>query len=210
MALRLPRLPRTASIVSGSVPTTAFQQWWQSVAQSIESEFGALSQATNALTLGDNALTLAQSGLNPDGTVKTDKVTTDSMVANAATAPWLEIDDTVVSIGATATTILSTTITKAIDASLLKVTAQVPLVGADAVKVVVTYEVKSGATVVASRDFTLEVDANGTTYLPFVYEHYFEGINAGTYDVVLSAILTTANTCETSGTYHLGVQEFKR
>ena len=215
MALRLPRLPRSVAIVDQTLrPLASFQKWWQSVAEKTEQANNDLVDVLVRLGLvevtADGALELAESGLNPDGTVKTNKVTTGSMVANAATVPWLAIDDTVIAIGSSATTILTQAITKAIDESTLRVSAQVPLVGPDAVKVIVTYEVKSGATVVASRDFTLEVDANGTTYLPFSYEHYFDGIDAGSYDVVLSIYRTTTNTCDTAGTYHMSVQEFKR
>lgn len=104
MAFRLARLPRGAALVDKEGrPAAAFQQWWQSVVEAIEAQEAVQDQliAENAarvqeitdllVQLGlveetaDGALALAESAINPDGTIKSDKVLTTSMVNNAAT-----------------------------------------------------------------------------------------------------------------------------
>lgn len=93
MALKLPRLQREVAIVSddGS-PMQAFQLWWQRTAEAIE---GAVNDIVAILVrLGlvevtaDGALELAESAINPGGTIKDDKVLTQSIVAEGATAGY--------------------------------------------------------------------------------------------------------------------------
>lgn len=100
MALRLPRLQRTVAITeSDGTPKTAFQQWWQRVAEAIEAAVATLEEAVADIVailirLGlveqtaDGALELAESAINPDGTIKEDKVLTQSMVPEAASAGY--------------------------------------------------------------------------------------------------------------------------
>lgn len=152
---------------------------------------------------------------NMDGEIVTAQVadsavTTAKIESDGVTTPWLVTASSAITINSTDTTILTKSVTKKIDESLLEVDAQVPLDGPDAVKVIITFEVRQSGTLIDSRTFTLEVDANGTTVLPFNYTHYFDAIDAGTYDVNLLIRRTTANTCSTSGTYHLRIREFQR
>lgn len=97
MALRIPRLQRTIAVTEpdGS-PKSAFQQWWQKVAETIEAAVATLEEAVADIVailvrLGlveetaDGALQLAESAINPDGTIKDDKVLTSSVAPNNIT-----------------------------------------------------------------------------------------------------------------------------
>jgi len=158
---------------------------------------------------GRDAGTVA-STIKSDGVINTSKVETASIASNGVSVPWLATGSSSIVINATETQILSLSITKDEDDSLLEVQGQVPLYGADAVKVTVSYQIKQGGTLIAIRDFPLEVDGNGVTYLPFAYENYFDGIDAGSYTLYLYITRTTSNTCSTSGSYHMRAREFKR
>lgn len=97
MALRIPRLSSGVSIVSkDGWPVQKFQQWWQAVAAAIEGAVKALEGTVADITailvrLGlvevtaDGALGLADSAINPDGTIKSSKVVTESIIANGVT-----------------------------------------------------------------------------------------------------------------------------
>lgn len=89
-AFRLPRLPQDKAIVDNAgFPQTIFQRWWQSVMEKIEAAIADIRQLLIdvgiAQETADGGLALAQSGINPDGTIKDEKVVTESVVANGIT-----------------------------------------------------------------------------------------------------------------------------
>lgn len=90
MALDLPKLQSKVPIVDGAgLPLKAYQTWWQKVAKAVE---GAINDIVDILVrLGlvevtaDGALELAESAINPGGTIKTEKVLTDSIIPDGVT-----------------------------------------------------------------------------------------------------------------------------
>lgn len=86
MSLKLPRLQFNQDIVTEKgVPTNTFQIWWQKVAEALEQ---AVSDIVNAVISIGGLEALTDSALFPDGTVKPDKVTTESIVSNGVTKPY--------------------------------------------------------------------------------------------------------------------------
>lgn len=122
MAFRIPRLPRGVAIVGkDGWPMQKFQQWWQTVAVGIEAAIKGLDDTLDALTeilvqLGlievkaDGALALADSAINPDGTIKTNKVVTESVVDNAISGAS-DAQGSVTMSGTAAATICTLTLT---------------------------------------------------------------------------------------------------
>lgn len=96
MPLKLPRLPRSIALVDKEgKPLPAHQAWWQSVVEAIEAAINDIIAILVRLGLvevtADGALELAESAINPDGTIKDEKVLTSSMVADAATAGYFAV-----------------------------------------------------------------------------------------------------------------------
>lgn len=97
MPLNVPRLPSDLQIVEvDRKPSPRFQIYWQQVIARIETIINQIESIVGdivdilvaigvAQETADNGLELAQSAINPGGTIKDDKVLTDSMVTNAAT-----------------------------------------------------------------------------------------------------------------------------
>jgi|GEM_PF-4195662 len=124
MALRIPRLPRAVAIVGkDGWPAQKFQQWWQSVAVAIEGAISTLNGVLDNLTdifveLGfievkaDGALALADSAINPDGTIKTNKVVTESIEPFAVTVGGILTPGDVYCPAGTATTFIETPFTQ--------------------------------------------------------------------------------------------------
>lgn len=159
----------------------------------------------------DAGASAANAGVNPDGSIKTGKVDTGALVANSATIPWLAYSSSVINFAAaTDTNLLYLSVTKEEGGSILEVNAQCPLYGVDAVDVYITFYVYQSGSPVASRVFTLKVDGNNTTNLPFSYEEYFDGLAAGSYVVYLNIQRFSSNSCSTVDKYHLRVREFMR
>lgn len=203
MPLEIPKLQQNVPITEDNGrPSFAFHTWWDSVARAVQTSFNNLFDNLVALGL-----------IKTDGTINTDKVTTDSLASNAATVPWLIYSDTTINFPSpgTRTDVLSVAIDKEVDESLLEVHGQLPLYALDSVSVVVNYEVTDvDDIVVASREFEMKVDGNNDTYLPFAYEHYFDAVDAGAYTVTMWVERRDANDCNTFGQYHMRVREFKR
>lgn len=138
---RLARIPAKLPIVEkGGNVSTPFQKWWQSHCESIEQRIADISQLVSDLQeqtdriddavqnivsilvrLGlveitaDNAFELADAAILPGGTIKDDKVVTQSMVVDAATAGYYAVlgtDTTMPDV--TDTTIVSVSFTKAL------------------------------------------------------------------------------------------------
>ncbi len=87
---RLPRLIKGQAIVDKEgKPNTLYSRWWQSTIEKIEGIIGDISDILISVGIAqataDGGLALAQSAIEPGGTIKDDKVLTDSMVDNAAT-----------------------------------------------------------------------------------------------------------------------------
>lgn len=141
------------------------------------------------------------------GTVNSTQITD-----NAVTTPWYGSATSVINFAAaTKTQILAVSVTKdAGTSSTLEVTAQCPMFGTDAVEGIVSLEAWLGGSAVATRDFDLKVDANGTTYLPYHYEELFSGLAAGTYSIRMYFTRNTGNTCSTAGKYHLKIREYEK
>lgn len=90
MAIKLNRLQAATGIVDkDGRPTSWFQLWWQEIADTIEGAVNNIIQlfidTGLAQETADGALELAESAINPDGTIKDEKVLTQSMTDNAAT-----------------------------------------------------------------------------------------------------------------------------
>lgn len=91
MPIRLERLSSALAITDEqSRPTPAFQRWWQKTVETIEYIINdvivaALVRLGAVEIQADGTAVLAESAINPGGTIKDDKVLTDSMVDNAAT-----------------------------------------------------------------------------------------------------------------------------
>lgn len=123
MAFRIPRLPSKDAIVSkNGWPVQSFQQWWQKVAVGIETAIRTLEGVLDNLTdifveLGlievkaDGALALADSAINPDGTIKTNRVVTDSIEPSAVTVNGMATPGDVYCPASTPTTFIETPFT---------------------------------------------------------------------------------------------------
>jgi hypothetical protein len=90
MALRIDRLQSNVPIVDGTgLPLKAYQTWWQRVAEGIESTVNDIVDILVRLGLvevtADGALELAESAINVGGTIKTEKVLTDSIIPDGVT-----------------------------------------------------------------------------------------------------------------------------
>jgi hypothetical protein len=162
------------------------------------------------MPVGDLSSDDVDSTIKAGGGVANDQVSTGAIQPNAVTIPWFVTASTPKSAGGTPTLILSMTIDKEEDESLLAVTAHVPLYGGDAVDVFVTYLLEQSAVPVASRIYQVKVDGNGPTYLPFNPTHFFDGVDAGTYDLKVLFERATANTTSTDGAYDVMAQEYLR
>lgn len=91
MATILPKLDHVLDIVTDEKkPSQTFQRWWQKVAETLQKALAAIEanvlEIQEVLGLTQETRTIVDNGLNPDGTVKADKVTTDSIVAGAVLA----------------------------------------------------------------------------------------------------------------------------
>ena len=127
MALRIPRFDRSIPLVEDNkTPTTTFQQWWDRAAKTIENSVNNIISILLRLglveTTADGALTLASSAINPDGTIKTSKVVTDSITTNGVTERYFSQSLSPVSaVPSTSVDVLSLTITKAEDESSIDI-----------------------------------------------------------------------------------------
>lgn len=174
-------------------------------------EAGATYGAPGPAPVGSITASDVASTINSGGGVAANQVATGAVQSDGITKPYLITSASYYSFAAaTKTEILSVSIVKDIAASLLEVHAQVEMFGNDSVDVYVIFEVQSGGSPVMSKQFTLKVDGNGSTYLPFAYEYYFDGLSVGSYDVKLFVQRFSGNTCSTSGGFHMRVREFKR
>lgn len=224
MPIILPKLQRTFAIVeSDRAPTQTFQQWWQSVAKAIEAAVLSLEETIQQVIdilvrLGlveitaDGALALAESAINPDGTIKDDKVLTSSMQDGAASDPWRVVSSSVIAFAAaTKTEILSVTVTKQEDDSYLELSCQVPFESADAIDIDIGFEAQqAGVPIQTIPDYRIELDANNATKLPWAFVDEFDALDAGSYDIKIFGTRFSADTCSTLGTYKMRVREFKR
>lgn len=140
---------------------------------------------------------------NPDGTIKTDRVITDSVADNNITTSWYaELSNTLTfpSPLATPKTLCGTvTGTKLTANSRLKVQGQIPFFSSDAIDGTYSYEVVQGASVVASRAFDYKCDYNNNSNEPKGPIGYFSGIAAGATTINMYFTRTTANTSQSIG-----------
>lgn len=191
MAFRIPRLPRAVAIVSkDGWPTQKFQQWWQEVAVAIEAAIKAIEGTIEDITailirLGlveitaDGALELADSAINPDGTIKSSKVVTESIALNGVTERYfaqllmnINLPDAV------PTDVVSIVVNKIEDESDIDIDASIRLASSDDIR----------GTINIYRDSTL-VDsfppfmngAGGTFRISMTLPYTETGVPVGTY-----------------------------
>lgn len=222
---RLPRLQGTIQLSGADgKPTPIFIRWWQSVMEKIEAAIDSINAIIDQITqilvdLGlvtitaDGALALAQSAINPDGTIKDEKVLTDSIIANGVTVPWYVSSSTVIVFSASPTVddILSTSVTKELDASDLEVETQLEMYGTDAVNIDITCKILDPSLVVVdAKDYRIQIDGNSVTHLPVYFKFIFHGLNAGPYTAKITGARYNSNTCETVGDYFMAAKEIKR
>jgi len=216
MALRLPRLQASQPItLAGGKPSTAFAIWWQNVAVAVEGAVNGIVDILVRLGLvevdASGALALAESAINPGGTIKDDKVLTESVIANGITVPWFVSSSTLITFApATDTDIFSLDITKALDETDLEIETQIELYGLDAIDIDIFCEVIQGGSPVGAKDYRLKIDGNNDTNLPFLYKFIISAVDAGACTVRIYGTRFSANACETSGDYFMSVKEFKR
>ncbi len=169
----------------------------------------------NSAQIQDGLITNAKIGNLEVDSAKIANLTvgTQKIALNAVSVPWLATSGSTINFASgTKTLLLSVSIMKYDDSSILEVHGQAPMFGNDAVDLYISYEVydSTNTSLYASRTFTLKVDANGTTYLPFAFEHYFDGLLGGSYNINFYAQRFSSNACSTAGLYHMRVREFKR
>lgn len=63
MAFSLPRLQRTVAIVAGSMPSVAFQRWWQGVVEAIEAQEAAQDETLTAIEAAQADIVATQGDL---------------------------------------------------------------------------------------------------------------------------------------------------
>lgn len=118
MATRLPLLPKNVVLVDkAGAATMTFTRWWQKFAEAIEAAITNITDVLVQLGLvqetADGALELAESAINPGGTIKDEKVLTDSLIADAVTSRYFtQIVSPVTLTNAVEVTILSLTVVK--------------------------------------------------------------------------------------------------
>lgn len=213
---RLPRLIKGQAIVDKEgKPNTLFSRWWQSTIEKIEGIINDISGILIAVGIAqataDGGLALAQSAIKPGGTIKDDKVVTESVVANGITVPWFISSATpIVFPSAADTDILTLAVTKALDETDLEIETQIELYGADSIDIDIYCEISQGGSPVAAKGYRLKIDGNNDTNMPFLYKFIISAIDAGACTVRIYGTRFSSNTCETSGDYFMSVKEFKR
>ena len=103
-------------------PTLRFMAIWQKFAESIEGSLNNIADVLVRLGLvevtADGALDLAEQAINPDGTIKDEKVITPSIMADAVTGRYFTQNISGVTLTDTVeVTVLSLSVVKAIDES---------------------------------------------------------------------------------------------
>jgi hypothetical protein len=88
MALKLPTLDQTSEIVtSNGKPSIAFHRWWQKFSRTLSKSVSDIEanvlEIQQVLGLVEDTREIVDNGLNPDGTVKDDKVLNSSILAGA-------------------------------------------------------------------------------------------------------------------------------
>ena len=94
--------------------------------------------------------------------------------------------------------------------TVMQYDVQCPLFGSDAVKVNIYLDVWQNGNLIQRRTIRMEVDGNNETYLPFLYQHLFTDLGAGTYEARFSLAHTSGHSCNLSGLSHMIVREFLR
>lgn len=191
MALKLDNLPRSTPIVDNvGRPLTAFQVWWQNFKTQIETSINDIASIVSQIAqilidLGlaqqtaDGALALAESAINPDGTIKSSKVVTESIIADGVTERYLTqtVSDTVLP-DTVETTVMSLAFTKVEAESDVDLDIAVRLSSSDDIRG--TLSVYRDAGVVDS--FQPFMNGAGGTYRVVVTLPFTEsGLAAGSY-----------------------------
>lgn len=140
---RLPRLASDRPIIDEvRRPTPLFQRWWQSVVEKIEEAIGAINDVLVAVGIAqetaDGSLELAQQAINPDGTIKTDKVLTSSITTDAVTERYLAqaVADITLPDGVE-TTVVTLTVEKQLSQSEMDIDAAIRLASSDDIQGVI-------------------------------------------------------------------------
>lgn len=191
MTLKLDNLPRSQPLVDGQgKPLTAFQVWWQNFKTQIERSVNAISDIVDQLTqilidigliqqTAEGALELAESAINPDGTIKSSKVTTESIVIDGVSERYVAQRVSDVSLTTSVEIdVLTLNVTKVEDESDIDIDASVRLESADDI----VGELRIYRDAVEIDRFDPFIKGPGGTYrtvlgLPFTES----GIAAGTY-----------------------------
>jgi hypothetical protein len=134
--------------------------------------------------LADGTLTLAESAINPDGTIKTSKVVTTSIVAEGVTTGVYVQNGSIVSLpNATETTILSLSLTKAINESDVDISSTLRLESSD--DIIGTFKLYRDASLIDSVEY--DCRTNGSTYKALIpYSFIDEAATAGARTYALS------------------------
>lgn len=198
MTLKLDNLPRSQPLVDGQgKPLTAFQVWWQNFKTQIERSVNAISDIVDQLSdvvdqitqilidigliqqTAEGALELAESAINPDGTIKSSKVTTESIVIDGVSERYVAQRVSDVSLTTSVEIdVLTLNVTKVEDESDIDIDASVRLESADDI----VGELRIYRDAVEIDRFDPFIKGPGGTYrtvlgLPFTES----GIVAGTY-----------------------------
>lgn len=189
MAIQLPRLNAGTSIVDGQGrPTSWFQQWWQQVADTIETAVNDIIAILVRLGLvevtADNALELSESAINPDGTIKTGKVLTDSIEEDGVTQRYFSqtLSDIPLPDGVE-TDVASVSVTKVLDDSDIDIEPSIRLESSDDVRG--EMKIYRDATLIDS--FEPYMDGTGGTFRVCQTIPYTDsGAPAGTYTYKLT------------------------
>jgi hypothetical protein len=158
----IPKLQRQIAITQpNGTPTPTFQQWWQTVAQNIEGSINDLVSVLERLGLvevtADGALELADSAINPDGTIKTSKVLTSSIIPNGVTQGSFVQSTLVVNCpDGVETDLLSLAITKDLDESDIELSSNLRFQSSD--DIIGTFRYYRDATLLDSVQFDMRTN----------------------------------------------------
>lgn len=156
---------------------------------------------------------LARLGLNADGTVKDDKVSTTALVPNAVTSPSTTVLSSDVALtNSTNVQIISLTFTKAIADSDLDLQADISFASTDNVVGAFTfYTVVSGTPTTLLGSTDLFIRGNGATRLGQTLRRIITSLGAGTHTIGVYFLATAGNGTQQAKTGSVfSIREFKR
>lgn len=180
MAIKLPRLP-----ANWLEQPAFFERAWNTAMTTIETSITNIQDILVQLGLvkitADGALALADSAINPDGTIKDDKVVTPSIIDNGVTKPYfVQTAVDVVLPDTVDTVIASLVVTKDIVDSDMQISSVVRMASSDDLR----------------GDFTVKVNGGVIDTIPL-----FANGAGGTFKIPISILYRDTVTSTGSHTY---------